>query len=396
MNRFRYFPVVAMVLVGVALLSACAGTAAFEKDASYAAPATAFEGRATERDAGAASAPAPAPMATQSTTGNASPGADLPMDDGTSATLPPEQPRERLRVYSADLDLSVAGLENARDTVITIAQDSGGYVESSQGNFVVIRVPAASFDRVLAEIEGIGTVRSRSVRTADVTDQFFDLERRLEIAETSRGRLNQLLERTEDADERVAILREIRRLTEEIERLRASFESLAQLIAYSRISIRLTPRIAEVPANRGSIPFPWIANLAPLWQTTSPATKRIPVTIPESFAVFSKDFFVMAEAADGTTIRIGAVANDPVGDDQFWARALEFHLGPFYQNATKIELGMFRGVILESKDRDPYHYAVAVAVLGNQVIVAETFYPNATSVENRSEEIANMLKEVEL
>ena len=41
------------------------------------------------------------------------------------------------------------------------------------------------------------------------------------------------------------ILREIRRLTEEIEQLKSSLDSLDRLIRYSRISVSLVPRIDE-------------------------------------------------------------------------------------------------------------------------------------------------------
>lgn len=309
---------------------------------------------------------------------------------------PAAVPQERLRIYSANLDLGVTSVERARDEIVGITQDSGGYVETSRDDYIVVRVPAESFGRVLTEIETVGTLRSRSVRTADVTDQFFDLERRLAIALAARDRLNALLERTNEPDEQVAILRDIRRLTEEIERLRASFESLAQHIAYSRITVQLTAMITQNTSSRRRIPFPWIARLDPLSQTTKDASFRVPVEVPESFALFEEGRFVQAEAADGTSLRIGAVPNEPHGDGQFWERALEYHLGPFYLRVKTIESGPFSGVLLESMDRQPYHYAVVVAVHREELVVAEIFYPSTATLEARSDEIEKMLREVEL
>ena len=114
---------------------------------------------------------------------------------------------------------------------------------------------------------------------------------------------------------------------------------------------------------------------------------------------------VLAEAADGTKLRVGAVPNDPLGDGLFWARALEYQLGPYYHGIRQVEVGPFHGLVLESRDREPFHFAVAVAVrgggvsegiVGDELIVVEVFYPTGESLENWSYEIVAMLEEVDL
>ncbi len=310
----------------------------------------------------------------------------LVMDDTVlvSETEPANTaPAERLRVFSANLELIVASVEQSRARIIAIAESTGGYVESSRADFLVVRVPAERFDSALGAIEAEGDVRSRTVNAADVTDQYFDLGRRLEIAEASRDRLLELLERTEDADERVAILRDIRRLTEEIEQLRSSLESLSQLVSYSRISVQLIPRIQVSQVSQSQIPFPWIAHLDPLQDSTREAAADIPIDVPDSFAVFTEGKQVRAEAADGTVIRVGAVVNEPDGDERFWQSALEYHLGAFYRSADPVSAGPYRGVLFGSKDTRPFSYLVLVHRRDEELLVTEVFFPDTASREDR-------------
>jgi uncharacterized protein DUF4349 len=378
-------------LLTMLALASCAGMASAESSAAYDdyryedANESSFKalpesGAVTERSAPAdAMAGGVAQVAVDDTAAPVS--RTLPDADGPEAEE--SEPAERLRVYSAELEIVVASVQETRDEIIGIVEASGGYVESSQADHLVVRVPAAQFDPILSAIEETGDVRSRAVRTSDVTDQYFDLGRRLRVAESSRERLLELLERAEDPDERVAILRDIRRLTEEIEQLRSSLQSLSQLIRFSRITIGLVSRIQVSQIGRQEIPFWWIASLSPLASTTYAADADIPITPDDSFAVFESGSRLFAEAADGTQFRAGAVANQPLGDEKFWQSALTHHLGPFYRSATPMEAGEYRGVLLESKDSAPFYYLVLVDSREDELIVAEVFFPHSTAKDAR-------------
>lgn len=307
--------------------------------------------------------------------------------DGSQEPQTEEPAAERLRVFSADLELVVASVEQSRNNIIVTVESLGGYIESSTADFVVLRVPAESFDSAVETIESEGDVRSRRIRTADVTDQFFDLERRLLISQTSRDRLLELLEQAEDADERVRILRDIRRLTEEIEQLRSALESLAQQISYSRISVRLISRIQVSSIGRLQIPFPWIRNLSPVGTTLGPAREGIDLEPGEEFAVFNTGQSLFAEAADGTQFRAGATPNDPGGDEGFWQRALAHHLAPLYREAQELSAGDYRGVLLRSRDVRPFTYVVLTRVRGDELIVVEIFLPDPDAAERRLDSI---------
>lgn len=307
--------------------------------------------------------------------------------------IPPAQnPQERKRVYEARAELLVASVERARAAIIEQAQAADGYVESSVKDTVIIRVPAARFNEVLETIQGLGEVRGRQIEATDVTDQYADISLRLKTATASRARLYVLLEQAKKAEERLAILREIRRLTEEIEQLSGSLDTLGRLIEYSRITVHLLPRIKAQQVTRSAIPFAWIAALDPLKQTTGELGKSIKITPPTDFAVFSKDRLVRAEAADGTRIRIGSVPNDPKGDTKFWETALSFHLAKYYAQTQVVSAGDFHGVAFVSRDAKPYVYAVLVAVKDDEIVVAEAYLPTEVIARERLDSLRAMLE----
>jgi hypothetical protein len=300
----------------------------------------------------------------------------------------------RLRVFSATLELSVASVDRGRDEIMSLVNEAGGYVESSQADFLVVRVPAAEFDIALERIGSAGDILSRSVETADVTEQFADLEGRLEIARAARERLYELLERTSDSDEQVAILREIRRLTEEIEGIAGSLDSLGRLVEYSRITVWLYSRLTGEDYLLSEIPFPWIAGLNPLSPTIDKARRSFDGELPADFARFSEGRLIRAESADGVRVRLGARENDPEGDAAFWREALIFHRGPLYAAATPFEVGSFLGVSFESRDAEPFVYWVLVAVRERELVVAELFFPSDAVLEEHRRELLGWLEEV--
>ena len=106
-------------------------------------------------------------------------------------------------------------------------------------------------------------VLGKSIETYDVTEFYQDLTSRLRISERTRARLYTLLEKTTDVKERLKILKEIRRLSEEIETIKMTLKTIERLISFSRITIQLEQRLADISyEDKGTIPFSWIAEPA--------------------------------------------------------------------------------------------------------------------------------------
>lgn len=298
--------------------------------------------------------------------------------------LPAEEPgadTERLRIYNGSAGLIVENTEDTRTDLEKITRDSGGYVESSYSDYLVLRVPAEDFEEIFKLILTMGTVDYSRVETWDVTEAFADTERQLLTAEETRNRLYVLLERSTDSTERARILREIGRLTEEIESLKQQLSTLTARIAYSRITVQLTPRV-QGDFSRENIPFSWIAYLDPLFPAGSKLKGKLNLNPGDEFAVFTRESVYMAESSDGLSIVVSTVENSPRGDNEFWHRALIFHLEPYYSslNEMSIMLGSreLPGVELVSKDREPFKYFVGVIADGRNLHIVEIFSPDSS------------------
>jgi hypothetical protein len=389
-----------VVLCLAGILVALAGCAGLGAGAMSARPSVSYAPAEAEKDLAprAAAKAAPAPAKPGATAGGVARSETVASVSSKPAAQPAPsiepEPQRRLRVFSGFLELVVGEPERVRARIIDAVGQMGGYVESTTAEAVVVRVPAAKFDAAMEGFATLGEVRSRSVESTDVTESYADLERRIEIAKRTRARLYDLLEKSTDVEERVGILREIRRLTEEIEQLSSAREVLSGQIALSRITVRLVSRIDETGQAGLRIPFPWIAGLNPLRSSTRAAVQPVELAVAPEYAVFESGKRVRLEAADGTRLSLGAVTNEPQGDTVFWRDALLFHLGGLYRSLEPVNAGGFQGAILLSKDIAPFSYLVAVAVRGEEILVTEAFFPNAQARERRLAGVLAMLEGV--
>jgi hypothetical protein len=313
-----------------------------------------------------------------------------------AATAAPQKPAERKRIYSGFCRLIVDEVEQAKAELTQFAEQGGGYVESAYENTIVLRVPASRFRELFEAILDKGELLYKSIETFDVSDYFRDQEMRLRTAERSRQRLYTLLERTDDVEQRLEILREIKRLSEEIESIRLRLETLERQISFSRITVELVPRLTVGEIRKEHIPFAWIASLEPVYGSLSRLRGRARMNLGEDFATLEDRRVFRAESSDGTRVRIGSTRNQPRGDETFWQQALIHHLQPFYRQADPLEADLLKGALFTSKDRNPYAYLVAVLVKGGRLYVVEVFFPNLDAQEQHLTGIRDALDSLEV
>ena len=226
-------------------------------------------GGATELRATAPSAstvagePAPAPPAEESS----EPAQDAPaaVATPTSTTGSPGTPAPDrtgpLLTYQATLVLAVYEVDQGLDAVEAMARSAGGYLVSRSGNAIVVRLPATAFDANLQQILALGDVLQRDLQVEDVTAKVRDLEARLQNAEAVRRRLTELLSGAVKTEDALAVERELARVTESIERMKADLKRIRELVAYSTVTVRFEAPHAEALDRRFKLPFPWLNQL---------------------------------------------------------------------------------------------------------------------------------------
>lgn len=106
-----------------------------------------------------------------------------------------------------------------------------------------IRVPSSNFEILIATIEsGDGEIQFKAIDARDVTDQFIDLESRLENKKNYLTRYRELLKQAKNVKEILEIEENIRGLEEEIESTLGRLKYLSDQVAYSTLDLTLSMR----------------------------------------------------------------------------------------------------------------------------------------------------------
>ncbi len=298
---------------------------------------------------------------------------------------------KRVVLYSGQLVLETPAVEGAITSVEETVRRLGGHVQSSQGGrpgqpaTVVVRVPAERFDEAMSALAAIGRVQDRRIQARDVTREFADLQRALALHLRTRERLDQLLRRTASTSERIKILREIRRLSEEIERMKAQEKDIQSRAQFAVITVRLVPlRPENLGAFAGS-PFPWLVRLHPNVSLLKPESLDFTMTRPAGFFDYGDDFRSgrrphLFLSPSGTRIRALRVLNEPRTTKEFWERAVTIEMDRRgYQRVKDVTAGAMPGPFFCYRlevDGNELVYAFVVMVQGRHVYVADAVFPS--------------------
>jgi len=172
---------------------------------------------------------------------------------------------ERQMVQRGELSLEVPRPEDAVQAVLQQLREWEGYLQQQAGTSLTIRVPANRFDAVFAAIRGMGRLLAEMRSADDVTEEYLDLGLRIENAKRSLERLRELLQRTDKVEDLLRVEQEMRRLSEEIERLEGRRRFLASQVAMAslKVSFRAASAPPDRPRYRQPSRFPWLNAIGP-------------------------------------------------------------------------------------------------------------------------------------
>jgi hypothetical protein len=168
---------------------------------------------------------------------------------------------ERLLIYRGDIRVEVARPEDAARAFLDTVKAWGGYLQSQNAATVTVRVPAAKFEDALAAVRGMGRVLDESRQANDVTEEYLDLGIRLDTARKARERLLEVLQKAEKVEDILKVEAELRRLTEELERMEGRRKFLSDQVALATLTatfqaIAQAPPPPPRPKQRSR--FPWV------------------------------------------------------------------------------------------------------------------------------------------
>jgi hypothetical protein len=141
--------------------------------------------------------------------------------------------------------------EMASESAYVVSSEEYGGVEGGSPHVgMTIRVPATRFDEAMDRLAGLAVeVIARNESGQDVTEEYVDLETRLESLEAARERLLEIMQETRTTKDLLEAERQLTEREAQIESLKGRMQYLAQSAQLAGIRIELQPYILSQPVS---------------------------------------------------------------------------------------------------------------------------------------------------
>ncbi|MFG2890823.1 DUF4349 domain-containing protein [Streptomyces sp. NPDC048248] len=156
----------------------------------------------------------------------------------------------------------------------TTDQDSEGHDRSR----IVLRVPPAEYDAVLARLSGLGKLVSRQVSAKDVTDQVVDVDSRIATQRASVARVRTLLQKATTISDIVSLESELTTRQANLESLQAQLKSLKDRTGTATVTLLLREPDAA-PEEESDDPTSFGDALSGGWHAFTAAVRWVLVVI---------------------------------------------------------------------------------------------------------------------
>lgn len=168
---------------------------------------------------------------------------------------------ERLIIRTGNLSMVVEDTREAQTTIeeivasmagegaFVVSSDEYGGTEGSQPHITMsIRIPATRFDETMDRLADLAVnVTSRNESGQDVTEEYVDLEARLETLEAARQRLLEIMQETRATKDLLEAEQQLTQREADIESIKGRMQYLEQSARLSSIWIELQPYILSQP-----------------------------------------------------------------------------------------------------------------------------------------------------
>lgn len=193
---------------------------------------------------------------------------DLEMDIPRTAEPPPppqshkSSPSTKVAskiIRNGDMSFEVSNLKQVKAQVDSLVKNRAAYYENEdyQSNGyrntfnLIIRVPSQQFDTLVMAMEkGFGRLISKNIRADDVTEQYLDLQLRLENNLAYLARYNEILKKANSVKEILEVQEKIQQLEEEIESRKGRIKYLDNKVSYGTLRVELSELVAQTTSNR--------------------------------------------------------------------------------------------------------------------------------------------------
>jgi len=174
----------------------------------------------------------------------------LPSDTSSKAT------GERMVVQNSNLSLVVKDVVGAGNEVVAYAERQGGFMVSTSYNrptespfaTITVRVPTERFKATLDYYRALAVkVTNENLVGTDVTEQYTDIEERLETHERTKAKFEEILNMATDIDDILRVNRELINVQTQIDALKGQKEALEKNAALTKITVYLSTDELSLP-----------------------------------------------------------------------------------------------------------------------------------------------------
>ena len=162
--------------------------------------------------------------------------------------------------FSTDIQITSPTPQQAASAVSALAYSVGGYVAYqstySTSAYVVIRVPAADYQRVLAQVTALGAFVGETSNSNDVSVQYTDMNATLASLRTEQGALLKLLNQTATINSTLAVESQLQQVNQQINEVESQILQTKTLIDYATIDVTIgeTPQKMPLSVTLSAIP----------------------------------------------------------------------------------------------------------------------------------------------
>ncbi len=323
-------------------------------------------------------------------------------DDGHGNTK-----NSRLVIYRGNITMIVDSVKGSVKHIEALVKEYKGFIDeltssdSYRKAHIILRVPPKYFEKAMKDIAKLGQVKSKEISASDVTEEYFDNLLRLESKKRILARLKELLKRAIKPKERIKVLKEIERISAQIQTMEARVKYLRSQADFSTITLLLETHIREDVKKYIASPFPWIRTIGSDGWPSYDVTKSFTFTKPEGFFLMSQAYkakevkYLLVNPGKTAKIRMGVVKNYPKANVKFWGKALQIDAqNKKYKLLEKLNIGSkgipFIGHVYRIAPERIFFYAISVK--DNEIYLVEGIFSNEEAYKGNIKNLEVFLK----
>lgn len=148
---------------------------------------------------------------------------------------------QRKLILNGNATIEVPTITGLDTKVEEWAKSFGGYVANSDWNercfYATVKIPCAKFYDAMNSASDFGKIKNHNINTNDVTDEYYDLESRIETKKILRDNLKGYLKKADNIKDMLEIERQLNEVESELESIEGRMKRLTNQIEFSTINL---------------------------------------------------------------------------------------------------------------------------------------------------------------